>query len=87
MADDGVWRMEWTFKFFEIATAPGLGDRVLGEGQTLSLMGTGGLEPMVALALLSLFCVVVRLFSFLLFSFLLCCLFGRCLSVTWCGFK
>ena len=32
-------------------------------------------EPMVALALLSLSCVVVRLFSFLLFSFLLCCLF------------
>ena len=45
--------------FVSDCTAPGLGDRILGEEQTLLLMGTGGLEPKVALALLSLFCVVV----------------------------
>ena len=75
VADDGVWRIEWIFKFLKIVTAPGLGDRLIGEEETLLLMGTGGLEPMVALALFSLSCVVVRLFSLLLFSFLLCWLY------------
>ena len=87
MADDDVWRRDWMFKFFKIVTAPGLENRILGEEQTLWLMGTGGLEPMVAVALLS--CVVCRsLFcSLSCFSRFFCFLFGRCLSVTWRGFK
>ena len=72
VADDGVWRIEWIFKFLKIVTAPGLGDRLIGEEETLLLMGTGGLEPMVALALLS--CVVCRcLFCSLSCSFRFFC--------------
>ena len=65
---DCRWYLEGEM-FFLNCTAPGLEGRILGEEQTLLLMGTSGLEPLVALALLSLFCVVVRLFSFLLFRF------------------
>ena len=47
----GGWNGSLSFKIID--------DMILGEEQTLLLMGTGGLKPMVALALLSLFCVAV----------------------------
>ena len=49
---------------FKSISAPGLGHMILGEEQPL-LKGTGGLEPMVALALLLLLCLLLPLFVFL----------------------
>ena len=62
-------------------TAPGLENRVLGEEQTLLLMGTGGLEPKVALALLLLCCV-----SFPVLSPLLLFFFVSSLLLVWAMF-
>ena len=47
------------FHFLLNCNCTGLENRILGEERTLLLMGTGGLEPKVALALLLLWCVCV----------------------------
>ena len=52
------WRCDNCFRFWHLHLT-------LGEEQTLLLMGTGGLEPMVALALLLLLCSLLPLFVFL----------------------
>ena len=76
---------------FKSVSAPGLGHMILGEEQPL-LKGTGGLEPMVSLALLLLLCLLLPLFVFLscfafCFLFLFVSSLGPLLSVTRCGFS
>ena len=66
---------------FQIVFTPGLEDRILGEEQTLFLKGTGGLEPMVALACFACLCLLVVLFSSCSFRFFVCCLYWAVFSV------
>ena len=77
---DDDWRMQGTLTVFKNCSSPGLEHRILGEEQTLCLKGTGGLEPMVALACCLCLCLLVVLFSSCSFRFSVCCLYWAFLS-------
>ena len=81
--DAEVWRSEWISKFWNCDHTWSW-SRYIGEEQTLSFKGTGGLEPMVALACFSLVvCSVFCCLSFSLSFFPVVCLGCIICNLVW----